>query len=90
MKTNPRVSDDRSLMTIGYTYNSRKVTCFIATEGSGGTEPGDSYLSYFLEVYSNVSVCPVVCLHFLGRDLNACNAIDNQNKMRQSDLALEK
>ena len=26
----------------------------------------------------------------IGRYFNACNAIDNHNRMRQSDLALEK
>ena len=41
-------------------------------------------------MYSNVSVCPVVCLHLLGMYLNACNEIDNQNRLCKSDLALEK
>ena len=33
---------------------------------------------------------PVVCLHFIGRHFNACNAIGNQNSMRKSDLSLDK
>ena len=35
-----------------------------------------------------VSVCPIVRHHLLGRHLNACNAIDNHNMMRQSDLGI--
>ena len=73
------------LLAISYKYNSRKVLGFIATEGAGSTEPGDPYLSRFPDIYSNVSVRPIVCPHLLGRYLNACNAIDNQNRMRQSD-----
>ena len=56
----------------------------------GSTEQGDTYLSRFSEIYSNVSVRPVVRPHLLGRYLNACNTIDNHNRMRQSDLSLEK
>ena len=67
-----------------------KVLGFIATEGSGSTEPGDPYLSRFPAIYSNVSVRPVVRTHLLGRYFNACNAIENHNRMRQSDLSLDK
>ena len=63
---------------------------FIATEGAGSTEPGDPYLSRLPDIFSNVSVRPVVCPHFIGRHFNACNTIYNQNSMRQSGLALEK
>ena len=47
MKSNPIVTGDRTLMEIGYRYNSRKVLGFIVTEGTGSTEPGDPYLSSF-------------------------------------------
>ena len=77
-------------MTIGHKCNSRKVLGFIATEGSGITGPGDSYLSRFPDIYSNVSVRPVVRPRLLGRYFNACNAIDNHNRMRQSDISLDK
>ena len=88
MKSITRVPCDRPLMNIGYKYNSRKVLLFIATEGAGSTEPGDPYLSHFPDIYSNVSVRPIVRPHLLGRYFNDCNAIDNYNRMRQSDLAL--
>ena len=79
-----------TLMSIRYKYNSRKFLGFIATEGAGSTEPGDPYLSSFPDIYSNVSVLLVGFIHFLSRNFNACNAIENQNMMRQSDPVLEK
>ena len=75
---------------IGYKYNFRKVLGFIATGGSGSTEPGDPYLSCFPDIYYNVSVCPVVRHHFIGRYFNDCNAIENHNRMQHSDLSLDK
>ena len=61
----------------------------IATEGAGSTETGDPYLSCFPDIYSNVSVLPVVRPNFLGSYLNAYNAIDNHNSMRKSDIVLD-
>ena len=82
MKITPRVPGSIPLLAIGYKYNSRKVLGFIATEGAGSTAPGDPCLSRFSDIYSNVSVCPVFCPHMVGRYFNACNAIDNQNRMQ--------
>ena len=90
MKITPRFPVESPLLAVGYKYNSRKFLGFIATEGAVSNEPGDPYLSCFPDIYSNVSFCPVVCPHLLGRYFNACNAIDNHNRMRQSDLSLEK
>ena len=75
-------------MSIGYKYNYRKVIGFIATEGDQSIEPGDPYFSCFPDIYSNVDVLSVVCTHLLSRYFNACNTIDNHNRMRQSDLVL--
>ena len=41
MKSNPRVTGDITLISIGYKYNSQKVLGFISTEGSGSTDPGN-------------------------------------------------
>ena len=90
LKSTPRFPGERPILTIGYKYNYRKVLGFIATEGSGSTEPGDPYLSPFPDIYSNVSVRPVVRPHLLGRYFNACNAIYNHNRWWQSDLSLDK
>ena len=56
MKSTPRVTVGISIMDIGYQYNSRNILGFIATEGSGITEPCDTYLSCFPDIYSNFSV----------------------------------
>ena len=90
MKSTPRFPGERPLLSIGYKYNSGRFLGFIATEGDGSTEPGDPYLSRFTDIYLNISVRPVVRPHFLGRYFNACNAIDNHNRIRQSGLSLEK
>ena len=75
---------------IGYKYNSRKFLGFIATEGGGSTEPGNTYLSCFPENYYNVYIRPVICPWVIGRYFNAFNSIDNHNRMQKSELALEK
>ena len=90
MNITPKVPGGRLLLDIGYKYNSRMVLGFILTEGSGSTEPGDPYLSRFPDIYSDVSVCPIVIPHLLGRYFNACNAIDNHNRIRHYDIALDK
>ena len=90
MNSTPRVPVSIQITAIGYKYNSRKFLGFIATEGAGSTEPGDPYVSPFRDIYSNVSVRPAVCPLLIGRYFNACNAIDNHNRMWQSNLALEK
>ena len=50
-------------MDIGYNYNSRKLLGYFSDEVSGSTEPGDPYLSRFPDMYSNVSVRPIVRPH---------------------------
>ena len=90
MKSTTRFPGGISLMDIGYTYNSRKVLGFIATDGSGSTKPGDPYLSCFPDIFSIVSVIPVVRPHFLCRYFNARNKIDNHSMIGQYDLALDK
>ena len=90
LKSTPVFPVEIPLLAIGYKYNSRKFLGFISTEGAGSTEPGDPYLSHFPGIYSNVSVRPVVFPHLLGMYFNSCNVIENQNRMRQSDIALDK
>ena len=75
LKSTTRFPGEIPLLAIGYKYNSRKVLGFIATEGAGITEPVDPYLSRLPDIYSHVSVRPVVHTHLLGRYLNACNEI---------------
>ena len=75
---------------LGTIYNYRKVLGFISTEGSGSTEPGDTYSSRFPDIYLNVSVRPVVHTHLLDRYLKVFNSMENHNRPRQYDIALEK
>ena len=90
LKSTPRFPSERPLLAIGYKYNSRKVLGFIDTEGAGSSEPGYPCLSCFPDIYSNVSVRPIVCPHLLGRYFNACNAIYYHNRIWRSDLSQEK
>ena len=86
MKITPRVPGEIPLLDIWEKYNSRKVLEFIFIGGAGSTVPGYPYLSRFPDIYSNVSVRPVVRPNLLGRYFNACNTTDNHNRMRQYDL----
>ena len=70
MKKTPRLPGGRPLMDIGYKYNYRKILVFIATGGSGSTEPGYPYLSHFPDIYSNVPVSLVASPHFLDGYFN--------------------
>ena len=90
LKSTPRFPGEIPLLAIGYKYNYRKVLGFIATERSGSNKLGYPYLSCLPDIYSYVYVRPVVRPCLLGRYLNACNAIGNHNRMRQSDLSLDK
>ena len=90
MKVTPRVPGDRPLMAIGYKYRPKKVLGFIATEGDRSTKWGVPYLYNYPGNYYNASICPVIFPHLIVRYSSACNAIDNYNRMRQSDIATEK
>ena len=54
-------------MNIRSKYNYRIFLEIITTEGDGNTEPGDPYVYRFPDIYYNVSICPVVHPHLLGR-----------------------
>ena len=89
-KSTPRVPGDISRVAILYGYISQKVLGFDAVEGGRSNELGVPYFSCYPENYSIVSICPVLCHHFIGSNFSACNTIYNYNRMRQSDVALEK
>ena len=61
LKSTPRFPGESLLLAIGYKYNSRKVLVFIATEGAGSTEPGDTYLSHFPDIKLNVRDSYIGC-----------------------------
>ena len=62
MKNNPTFPGERPRWAIGYKYNYRRVLGFISTGGVGSTEPGDTYLSRFPDIYSYVSFSPLFVL----------------------------
>ena len=90
MKSTSRFPGGRLLLAIRNKSNSRKVLGFISTEGGEINEPGDPYLSCFPDIYSSFYVRHVVHTQLLCRYFNACNSIYNHNRMRHSDLALDK
>ena len=89
IKSTPRVPGGIPLLTTRYKYNYRKVLGFIVTRGDGSTEPVDIYTSCFSDIYSNVSVRPVIRPRFIGRYFNDLNTIDNHNRMRQPNIAIK-
>ena len=90
MKSTTRISRDRTHMAIGHKCRSQKVLGFTAMEGVRSNIPGVPYLSHYPDYYSNVSICPVLINHLLGRYSSACNTIENHNRMQKYDLALDK
>ena len=90
MKSTPIFSVNIPLMAIRCKHKYCKLLLFIANEGDGSIDTGDTHLYCFYENYSNVSICPVFRPNMLGRYLNTYNAIDNHNSMGQYFLALDK
>ena len=89
MNNTPIVPGSIPLMVIGHKYNYSKFLGFIANEGAGSTKPGDSYLSCFPENFQ--CFCLPCCPPSLTWQVFiACNAIENHNRMWQSDITLEK
>ena len=90
MKIDTRVPGDKSPMAIRYNYISQMVIGYISIEGVVITEPGVPCLYHYPENYYNVSICPFLCPHNIGRYFSACTAIDSHDRMWKSDLSLEK
>ena len=53
------VHEDRTLISIGYKYNARKVIYFIVTENAGSTKTGIPYLSKYPDQFTNAAISPV-------------------------------
>ena len=51
MKSTPIFPGGRTLLDIGYKYNSMKVLGFISTEGDRSNQSGDPYLSRFPGIF---------------------------------------
>ena len=59
LRSKPMVPGGRSLISIGYKYNARKVLSFIVTDNTGSTNTGIPYLSKYPDKFTNVSIRPV-------------------------------
>ena len=53
------VPGERSLIAIGYKYNTRKVLSFIVIDNAGSTKTGIPYLSKYTDQFTNVAIRPV-------------------------------
>ena len=80
----------KSIISIGYKYNARKILSFIVTDNTGITHAGLAYLSRYPDQFYNVSILavvrPLVRYAFFG----SVNEVDSRNISTQSDMLLEK
>jgi len=84
-------NDDGSKMyAIGYKYSSKKVLCFICSEGTGSTKCGKPYAARWTDCHSNVHSQKNPCPYNISQYFSFCNIIDCHNQAQQFELALEK
>ena len=82
------VPGDRSLITIGCKYNTRKVISFIFTSDAGTTTSGIPYLSNYHGPFYNVSICPVASPVVMYKFFGYVNDVESHNRSRQSNFSL--
>jgi hypothetical protein len=82
--------DMKTLLAIGYKYNSRKVLCFLATKNAGATTPGVPYRARFVDDNRNLVARPVERPEVLSNYFKQSNCVDKHNHARQYELRLEK
>ena len=59
LRSKHMVTGGRTLIDIGYKYNTRKVLSFIVKDNSGSTKTVIPYLSKYPDQFTNVSIRPV-------------------------------
>ena len=59
-------------------------------EGFLSNEPRVPNFSCYPDIYSNASIYRTFSPHLIGRYFSDCNTIDNINRIRQSELDIEK
>ena len=89
MNSYPMFPGDKPLMSIGYKYISHKFLGFISTWGGRSTKPSGLYISVYHDNFCIVSFIHVLCPRVIGSYFSACNSIDNHNRMRLSNLAID-
>ena len=80
----------KKIYAIGYKYSSRKVLCFVASEGCGSTLPGKPYEARWTDRHGNVHSRLVPRPEIISTFFEHNNKIDMHNQARQADLQLEK
>ena len=78
------------MLAIGYKYNKRKVTCFIATKGAGHTEAGVPYEAKWKDDNGNTMSRDIFRPEIVSKYFTKSNKLDVHNQSRQGDLHLEK
>jgi len=79
------------LVAMGYKYNKKTVTCFIATLGAGmTTNSAHPYIQRYNDNFGNVCEKCVLRNDLASFYFNNCNKIDTHNNERQFILKLEK
>ena len=89
LRRKPIIPGVRTLISIGYKYNTRKVLYFIVTDNAGITQAGITYLSKYPDQFTNVDIRPVACPLVMYKFFGVVNEVDSRNKSRQYGLALE-
>ena len=90
IKSDPRATGDRTLVSIRYKYRSQMFIGIISVEGYVITEPGFPCLYIYPENYYIVYILPVVHYHVIIRYVSDCIEIDNRNMMWQYYISIYK
>ena len=81
--------DVMSLYSMGYKYNSKKNLCFVFTEGTSHTKPGEPYVARWKDKNGNSRFQNLPCSECCAKYFKHSNTIDVINQLWQSNLALE-
>ena len=68
---------------------SSKVLTFISTWDAGDTDPGDPYVARFPDEFGNIMTREINRPSLISGYFKDADVVDNHNKSRQGDLALE-
>ena len=85
LNNKPMVYGVRPLIIIGYKYNERKGLYFIATQEAGSTKVGITYLSNFIDPFSNFSIHPLDRPLVISTLFRSVNYVESHNKSMQPD-----
>ena len=83
MNITKQVTDNISLINLGYKYKSQKFLGFISDDGVLRTVAVDPCMSKFPDTYSSVSIIPSVFTRVISGYFETCSVIDNPNKIRK-------